>query len=209
MLTIPSPNTDRSLLTLAERRASVGLAEGDSSRDDELTAMGHYVDAMITSACGVVKSGAIPPTLRLETVIETYQFKSWQTGLILSRMPVVEVTAVTEAESGLAADDWDLDGQTLYRFNGSARANWAVGETSVTYSAGWAVVPYDLKYAAIKFMKIEDTSGTRDPLLRRIVLPDVIEKEYWVDPTKDQIVPAEVMSILEHGGYINKFPWMR
>jgi hypothetical protein len=209
MLTIASPNTDRSLLTLAERRAAVGLPEGDSSRDAELTAMGHYVDALITQACGVVKSGVIPPTLRLETVVETYQFKSVQNGLVLSRMPVVEVTAVTEAESGLDTSDWDLDGQSLFRFNGSARTTWAIGEVAVTYSAGYAVVPYDLKYAAIKFMQVEDTSGSRDPLLKRIVLPDVIEKEYWVDPTKDQIIPSEVLSILERGGYINRFSWMR
>lgn len=209
MLTIPSPNTDRSLLTLAERRASVGLAVDDSSRDTELTSMGHYVDAMITQACGVVKSGAIPPTLRLETVVETYNFKSTQDGLVLSRMPVVEVTAVTEATSGLDTVDWDLDGQSLFRFNGTARTTWAIGEVEVTYSAGYEVVPYDLKYAAIKFMQAENSQGSRDPLLKRIVLPDVIEKEYWVDPTKDQIVPAEVLSILERGGYINKFAWMR
>lgn len=208
-LTIDTPNTDRSLLTQAERRAAAGLAPTDGSRDVKLNALGGYVDAMITKACDVARSGVIPPTLRLETVVETFNFKSTQDGLFLSRKPVVEVTAVSDAGSALTTDDWELDGQGLWRVSGSTRTYWGVGETSVTYSAGFATVPDDLKYAAIKFMQAELQSGGRDPLLKRFSIPDVIEREFWVDPTKDSVVPADVMDILERGGFVNKWAWMR
>lgn len=208
-LTISSPNTDRSLLTLAERRAAAGLSAGDNSKDVILNPLGNYVDAMITKACRVPVSGVIPPTLRLETVAETFQFKSCQSGLFLGRKPVVAVTAVTEDGTALTSDEWDLDGQQLYRASGDARTYWGIGETAVTYSAGYSTVPDDLRYAAIKFMQAELHTSGRDPLLKRIVLPDVIEKEFWVDPSKTDVVPAEVMSILDIGGYINKWDWMR
>lgn len=208
-LSIPSPNTDRSLLTTAERRGAAGLASTDSSKDAMLNALGGYVDSMITKACNVASVAAIPPTLRLESVVETFSFKSCQNGLFLARVPVVEITAVTEAGSELAEDDWRLEGRGLYRVAGSADTNWSVGETVVSYDAGWATVPDDLKYAAIKFMQAELNTAGRDPLLRRVSIPDVIEKEFWVDPTKSEIVPAEVLSILERGGFINKWDWMR
>jgi len=208
-LTISSPNTDRSLLTAAERRAAAGLAASDTSKDAVLVPLANYVDAMITKACNVAAAGAIPPTLRLESVVETFDFKSAQNGLFLARQPVTEVTAVTEAGSELSSGDWELEGRGLYRSTGSERMTWSVGQVSVSYSAGYSTVPYDLKYAAIKFMQAELNTAGRDPLLRRVSIPDVIDKEFWVDPTKSEIVPAEVLSILERGGFINKWDWMR
>lgn len=197
------------MLTLAERRAAAGLAVGDNSKDAILNPLGNYVDAMITKACKVEASGVIPPTLRLESVVEAFQFKSAQNGLFLARTPVVAVTAVTEAGSELSSDDWELDGRGLYRSTGSERTTWSVGDVSVSYSAGFATVPDDLKYAAIKFMQAELSQGSRDPLLKRKKIEGVSEYEYWVDPTKDSVIPADVMDILDRGGLINKWDWMR
>ena len=42
----------------------------------------------------------------------------------------------------------------------------------------------------------------RHPLLRRVRVEGVSEREYWVDPTKDSVVPADVMDILERGGFV-------
>jgi len=72
----------------------------------------------------------------------------------------------------------------------------------VTYGAGWATVPDDLACAAIKFVQAEWTQGSRDPLLRRVRVEGVSEREYWVDPTKESVIPAEVVDILERGGYV-------
>lgn len=207
MLIITSPNTDRSLLTLAELRAAVGVT--DSSKDAQLQALGNYTAAAITQACKVAKAGAVPPTLRLETVTESFKFKTQQDAIFLARKPVVEVTGVTEDSSSLTDTDWEVDGHGLYRLTSSERAQWAMGQTTIVYSAGYATVPDDLKFAAIKFVQAEWAQGARDPLLKRISREGVGEREYWVEPSKDSIIPGEVMDILERGGYVNKFGWMR
>src|SRR3954471_20044209 len=110
MLTIASPNTDRSLLTLEEIRVAAGLAPTDNSKDATLVPLGAYVSASITSACKVAKSGVIPPTLRLETVTETFLFKSLQRSLVLARRAVTAITSVTENNSVLSTDDYTIDG---------------------------------------------------------------------------------------------------
>lgn len=214
MLTIASPNTDRSLLTLAEIKSAVGVT--DSSQDDALTALGHYISAVITRECQVPTAGAIPPTLRLETVSETLRLSQEQSNpLYLSRKPVVEITSVTEDGSSLSADEYEVDANGLYRLSSDTRMNWPTGEHTVVYSAGYDTVPYDLKFAAIRFIQSEYTQGitsARDPMLKREIIPGVREVEYWVDPsatTKDSVMPAEVRGILDRGGYIYKWMHMR
>lgn len=212
MLTIASPNTDRSLLTLAELRAAVGVS--DSSKDATLIPLGEYVSAMITSACKVAKSGVIPPTLRLETVTETFLFKSLQKSLVLARRPVVSLVSVTQTDSLLSDTEYSLDAASgiLYRSNIAGYwtvANgpwgwWPAGNTVIEYSAGYAVVPADLKYAAIKFVQSENTIGSRDPTLKSLRIDGVSERTWWIsDKQATSSVPVEVMDILIRGGYTN------
>lgn len=209
MLTIASPNTDRSLLTLAELRAAAGVT--DESRDIELSALGGYVSAVITSACAVVRVGAIPPTLRLESVVETFHClrTRFQSPLIPSRRPVASITSVLEGTTELDASGYETDGTAFYRLSGTHRACWQYGPVVVSYAAGWAVVPDDLKYAAMKFIQSALIQGDRDPMLKRKVTVGVSEYEWWVDPTKDNVVPAEVMDILAMGGYVNRWGWLK
>lgn len=213
MLTIASPNTDRSLLTLAELRAAAGVSDG--SKDATLVPLGAYVSASITSACKVKKSGVVPPTLRLETVTETFLFKSLQRSLVLARRPVVSVTSVTQTESLLSDTEYTLDAAAgiLYRSNAAGYYYtmpngpygwWPCGNTVVEYTAGYATVPDDLKYAAIKFVQAELTTGSRDPNLKRLRIEGVSEREWWVsDKPATTSVPPEVMDILLRGGYVN------
>jgi len=208
MLTIPSPNTDRTLLTIAELRAAAGVS--GTSRDTELTALGGYIGAVIASACGVARVGAIPPTLRLESVVETFYCGGTHSrdALQLARLPVAAITTVTESTSTLSAADYQLDGTMLYRMSSTRRSCWHFGPVVVAYNAGWAVVPDDLKYAAIKFVQSALVQGGRDPMLKRKVTVGVSEYEWWVDPSKDSVVPAEVMEILNMAGYVNRWAWI-
>jgi len=206
MLTIASPNTDRSLLTLAELRGAAGVA--DNSRDAELTALGDYVSAMITKACKVQAAGNIPPTLREETVQQTIRFQGRRQSFTLARRPVVSIATVTENGSEISDSNYEYDASAglLYRLNCGVRSYWFFDNPHhlvVEYTAGWATVPADLKYAAIKYVKAEITTGSRDPLLKRVRIDGVSEREFWVDPKKDDSVPSDVMSILIRGGYVN------
>lgn len=203
VLVIPSPNTDRSLLTLAELRAAAGVSDG--SKDSILVPLGNYISAMITSVCKVARSGAIPPTLRLETVEETFRLKSEQQSLVLARRPVTEIDTITVSDSEQGTDDYEYEAASglLYRLCGERRAYWPCGETVVTYSAGYATVPDDLKYAAIRFVQAENTNAGRDPYLKRLKIEGLSEREWWVEPSKETMIPPDVMSILVGGGYVN------
>lgn len=209
MIEITYPNEERSLLSAEELRSAAGLATSDTSRDATLTPLGNYVAAAITKACGVARAGIIPPTLREEEVTETFRLKSKQNTLVLARRPVVSVNLVTESLSALEEGEgfeFDAAAGLLYRLSSSTqRGQWSCGDIVVDYRAGWATVPDDLKYAAIKFVQAELSQGSRDPLLKSIRIEGVSERTFWVDPTKDDIVPAEVMSLLRQGGYVNEW----
>jgi hypothetical protein len=217
MLTIPSPNTDRSLLTIAELRAAAGVT--GTARDAELQVLGDATAAMITSACQVTRVGAIPPTLREEAVVETFSqpvVHSYQWlpveragALHPSRLPIVSVTSVVEGTRTLATSDYQIDGAALYRLSGAYRAHWCGDPIVVSYTAGWATVPADLKWAAMKFVQAAILENGRDPLLKRKVTVGVSEYEWWVDPTRDSVIPPEVLDILARGGYLNRWAWMR
>ena len=203
MLSIPSPNTDRSLLTRAQLRAAVGVEDG--SRDAELIELGNYVAVLIAQACRVATAAGIPPTLRLETIVETIVLGIGSEWLDLARHPVTTINSVIENGTEINSTGYRLAGSAgrLQRRSGSFAALWQRDcDIVVTYSAGWATVPDDLARAAIKFVQAEWNQGSRDPLLRRVRVEGVSEREYWVDPTKDSVVPADVMDILERGGFV-------
>jgi hypothetical protein len=208
MLTIATPATDRTLLTIAELRAAAGVT--DTSRDAELTALGNYIAAVIASACGVARVGVVPPTLRLESVVETFRCGGLHTRDVLqpARLPVATITSVTEGTSSLGAAEYELDGTLLYRVSGTRRTCWHYGPVVIAYDGGWAIVPDDLKYAAMRFVQSALIQGDRDPMLKRKVTVGVSEYEWWVDPTKDSVVPAEVMDILNMAGYVNRWTWV-
>lgn len=202
MLTISSPNTDRSLLTLAELRAAAGVSDG--SKDAILVPLGNYISALITKACKVARAGAIPPTLRLETVTETFKLKSEHGSIILARRPVVEITSATFSDDSV---DYEVDAAAgiLRQVSGDAYINWGIGPVEVVYSAGYATVPDDLKYAAMRFVQSEISVASRDPTLKRLKIEGVSEREWWVpdNPNNDSIVPPDVMDILIRGGFVN------
>jgi hypothetical protein len=198
--TVTTPATDRSLLTLAELRAAAGIS--DSSKDAELTTLGNRIAASIASACLVARSGAVPPTLRLETITETFRVRSCGGPLMLSRSPVVSIASITEGLSALSASDYDNDNGRLTRLSSDVVSSWASGLVTVVYDAGWSTVPDDLKLAAVKFVQAETQQDGRDPMLKSKTIEGVSSYEWWVDPTKDSVVPGDVMDILRRGNYL-------
>ncbi len=209
MLTIDVPAYDPALLSIEETRVAAGLTSSDSSRDTELNTLRLRISAAITKECKVAASGVVVPTLREEEVTETFRLKSRQEAVFLGRKPIVSVTSVTEVASELGASDYETEGEGLYRLTGSDRGCWACGLIEVSYIAGYEIVPDDLKLAAVTFIQAVLAQGSRDPMLRRVKIEGVSEREWWVDPTKEAVMPPEVRSMLEAGGYINKWSWMR
>lgn len=198
--TVTTPAQDRSLLTLAELRAAAGIT--DASRDAELVTLGNRISATIARSCNIATGGAVPPTLRLETITETLRTRGCGGPLVLSRSPVVEILSVTQGGAALSASDYEADGGALRRLASDVLTEWSSGLVTIVYTAGWAIVPDDLKLAAAKFVQAEVQQGDRDPMLKSKTTEGVSSYEWWVDPTKDSVIPPDVMDILQRGNYV-------
>jgi hypothetical protein len=207
MFAVTSAATDLSLLSDQELRLAAGLAAGDTSRDADLAVLGAAVAADIATACNVAADGVAQPTLRSEAVSDTY----WPTvcrieALILSRRFVTAVASVVEDGTTLTQDtDFWLDAGTgiLHRIGDASgySRTWSAAKIVVSYTAGFATVPTDLKGAATDLMQTRLSEASRDPLLKslQVNIPDVEERrmDYWVDTTsKPGVVPDDVLARL-------------
>lgn len=197
MFAVTTPAQDRSLLTSEEARAAIGKP---AASPDVITPLIARVSAAIVRACRVPADGVTPPTLRLETVSDTFRLKSHQGSLVLSRKPLVTMVSVVENDVTLTADtDYEAHKASgiLKRLSGDAEVCWPCGKIVVSYTAGWETVPDDLKLAAMKLAGVLYSEGERvDPNLKRDVIPGVREVEYWVAPNTDTLVPQEVLDLL-------------
>lgn len=199
IFSVTSPASDKGLLTLPELRKATGA---DSAADADLVILGARVSAVIARACQVAVDGVEVPTLRLETVSDTFELDRCRVDLQLSRRPVVSIVSVTEDGVALTADDYRLDpGAALLqrRASGHRRAWRACVDIEISYTAGWAIVPDDLKLAAAKtavMVWAESGPTPRDPNLKRIRTEGIDEVEYWVAPAGDALLSAEIADLL-------------
>lgn len=201
MFKVITPASDLLLLTLAELRGAVGVA--DDTQDFELQILGRRVSAMIAQACNVVSDGVNEPTLKRETCQEVFRTACPQSKLVLARTPVSAITGITVGGFTLAPDDWEFKAASglLFRLHQDVPVHWC-GKVVVDYSAGFAVAPNDLKLAAIKLARTIWTNVSRDPSLRREEVPGVLIQEFWVGSTSDSGIPADIFDFLQP--YINR-----
>lgn len=198
-LSVVTAASDRTLLTIAELREAVGVS--DDSKDAQLEQLNARLSATIANACHVAPAGAVPPTLRRETLSETIRSYCSRDKLVLSRFPVALIASVTE--NGCAIDpDYDVELEPasgiVYRLSGDCRVCWPRGKVVFQYDAGWEVVPEDLRLAAAKLASVLWSEGAKsDPGLRKEEIPGVITREWWVGPSSDPVIPKEVMDLLQ------------
>lgn len=201
LIAVTTAASDLTLLTDADLRQATGVATGS---DTQLAALGRRVAAAITSRCNVRTAGAQTPTLRLETITETFRLDCPVDVLLLARRPVVEIVSVTEDTVAVDSTDWETDEAAglLRRLSSDYPAWWQACKIVVVYRAGWATVPDNLRNAAMKLAGVFWSEGQKvDPSLKRVSIPGVIDKEYWVGPSDDPALPREVEDLL--GDYIN------
>jgi hypothetical protein len=204
IFTVTSANTDRSLLTQAELAQAVPGWAGDQKR---LATLGLRVSALITKACRVRSDGATPPTLRLESIKDTFRLRGCPLEkLNLSRRPVVSIESVVENDLTLIADDdYELASASalLFRRSRGCHSFWGRGNVIVSYSAGWATVPHDLRELAAKFATMLAAESGRDPSIGSESIPGVYDATYRYGRPDDPLVPAEILEGLSQGGFIN------
>ncbi|TGT76718.1 MULTISPECIES: hypothetical protein [unclassified Mesorhizobium] len=212
---VTTPNLG-GLLTVDEARAALGLT--DSSRDADLTRLIARVSASIFRACKVKSDGVNPPTLLSEAVTETFQVNSPVSSLQLSRRRVTGTLTVTQNDAALDDSAFYIDrasgilSQSVpglpYRFNVNTVPYWPKSVVTVDYTAGFLTVPDDLKLAAEYWLRVlwrdsyQTPSALIDPTLKSEEIPGVINRTWWVDPTKQSLLPDEIREMLKDGGYV-------
>lgn len=201
MLTVTTPASDPTLLTLAEITAAVGASASDT---DRLTQLNKRVSEMLAGACGLARAGVATLTLREETLSETLRLTCPADVIWLSRQPVTAVLSLTEDGEELAEDyDYEQDGPRKFlRVQNDCPSWWASGKIVVSYKAGWATVPNDLKELASKLAVSIWSEQGRDPNLKRRKIDGVSEREWWVGSKDDPLITAEIFEGLRSGGYL-------
>lgn len=196
MLTVTSPAADPNLLSDVEMRAAVGVT--GSGSDAALLILNGRVSRAIAAHCRVASAGVAVPTLRQETLTETFRTGMSREKLILSRRPIVSVTSIVEDGETLTGSDYEIDASSgiVTRLEDDEPACWSWSKIVVVYVAGWSTVPDDLKLAASKLASEIYTVGTRDPNLKRIKVDGIDEREFWIGPATDPLISAEIDALL-------------
>ncbi|ESY89025.1 hypothetical protein X739_00545 [Mesorhizobium sp. LNHC220B00] len=207
VLVVTTPAADRSLLTVAERREAVGVIDG--SQDSKLAAMDLRVAAAIMAECDIAIGAGAEPTLRQETLTETFRSVDVAT-LILSRRHNVEMTSLVVDDVTLAVDDDFIvhpESGFVDRLSSDRVVRWCASKVVAVYTAGFAEVPGDLAEASMEFMRLTWFQKKRDPSLKAevVLIPDVrrIEQTFWVGPTPGQSNDSAVPDIV--AGKLTRF----
>jgi hypothetical protein len=200
ILTVTAAAGDPLLLTEAESRSATGIASG---QNDKILLVRKFVTAAIVSRCNLRAAGVATKTLRLETYSEQFRLECAVETLILARRPLVEIVSVVEDGVTLETADYEMNPSsgTLLRLCSDYPAWWAPCKITVAYRAGWATVPDNLRNAAMKLCTLLSAESGRDPNLKSIEIPGVVRKDYWVSPSDDPLISAEIHDLL--GDFIN------
>jgi hypothetical protein len=143
-----------------------------------------------------------PPTLLRETCTEIFRWDGCG-PLKLARRPVTSIDSVTIDGDVVDAVDYEVNVRDLYALSDDAVSEWSSGKITVVYVAGYATAPGDLKMAATKLVTASNAESGRDPSLKRVDIPGVIEEEYWVAPSGDPLLSREVSDLLSP--YVERF----
>jgi hypothetical protein len=161
---------------------------------------GAFLKRAITAASREV-SRYCRRTFVVETVRDDIFMRSCGETLLLSRFPVKEITSLSEDGSALTADDdYKVDPETgmIFRATSSGRlTDWPAENISVTYQAGYSIIPEDLEKAVLRIAAQSYANRKRDPSLRSIKIPDVYEASFWVDGNGRSSMPADIQDIVE------------
>jgi hypothetical protein len=203
ILSISTPATDRTLLSIEELREAADVT--DKSQDAELIRMGRRVADRIARACRIRAGGAVIPTLRQETIVETFRQKGrrdfsfghhWPHRIRLARRPIVSVLALTSDGVVVDMTNLEIDGAAGMAEWITGRGSFTGNRVAIQYVAGWQVVPEDLKQAAVELLQQYLDNSEQPSGLQLINIPNVVERRFWVGQPSDPDLPTSIMDKL-------------
>jgi hypothetical protein len=196
MLSVVTPAAPSGLLNVPELRLAAGLADGSS--DTTLVNLGFLVTEAIYEACRAPRSGMASPTLMAETLKEVFRPDRAMKSLVLSKRFVSQISSIIEDSITLPAAEYEFGSEEgiVYRLRNDALCYWEARKIEVTYTAGFMTPPAALKMAASKLVATLFSRTARDPNLKRLFIPGVVEKDFWVSPSNDPLITTEINDLL-------------
>lgn len=203
-LVVTIPASTLTLLTQDEMRSAADTTTDDAA----LAKLEARVAASIMSECNIAVGIGGEPTLKQETLTETF----WQVetdNLLLARRHNVSITGVTVDGGSISASDYllDPDAGMLMRLSSDAPIRWCARKIVVVYKAGFTTIPGDLKQAAMDFLSAAYREMGRDPFVKseEVDIPDVerIRRDYWVGSIPGQSNEGAVPDIV--AGQLKRF----
>lgn len=196
IVTVVTPAANTDLTTTVTVKLLLGIS--GSGEDTKIAEWIKQASAFINSYCN--------RQFAKQTVSEQFRVETSRRDLLLSIFPVVSITSVNSGDNALVvADDTEVDKTKgiIYRISGSSYMNWGCYKTTVVYEAGYDVptaTPSDLIEACVELIKSARSAATRDPLAKRIEIPDVETVDYWVGGIGESSfgLPAKVKATLDN-----------
>lgn len=213
ILSVVTPASDPTLVSLATAKDELNIL--DSSLDVR-------IERWITEESAELVA-MIGRQLRAEAVIETLRANTYRidapgehfypsfgnfdrgtrvNGISLRRYPIQSVASIVEDGTTLdPAADYEIDAEfgVIYRLTAGVRIAW-YGQTEViSYVGGYPAttdVPGDIVKAMLAMLKHRRAGQTRDPMLRQISVPGVIEQQFTTPNGKDSGLPQEVSAVI-------------
>lgn len=152
---------DPALVSLAEVKAHLGI-EGDAD-DAVLSSLIARASAAIVSYLGFDPNAG--------EYRETTETVTGQHYVVLSRVPVSSITAVTVDGAALSENDTRLDAASglLARLASGRSRTWeGRAVVAITYEAGFTETPADLQQACLTLVSAEWAARGKDPGLKSI-----------------------------------------
>lgn len=194
ILLVTTPAADQDLTSLANVKTELGIT--GTSEDAKLAIWITQASRAIATHCSRV-FGA-------ETVSEQFRLDSAVDKLILGRFPVISVTTVTEDEDDplVVTTDYETDPVSglLTRLSDDTPITWSASKIVVAYQAGYELLdglPEDVQRACVSMVKNFRSQAKRDPMAKRIEIPDVRTVDYWVGKVGESgSMPPDVLDLL-------------
>jgi hypothetical protein len=188
-LVITTPADDLLLLTPEERRTAAGVTVADY--DDMLEAMDLIAAAAIMDECNIAVGAGSDPTLKRETLTETFRNVTADC-LMLARRHEVTITSDTIDGVALQTSEYEVDPESgvLRRLDGAFYCPWYAMTAIVVYHAGFTTVPAALKGAASAALQSIWSRSRRDPAVKAQEIDvdgiDRVRTDYWVGTVPGQ-----------------------
>jgi hypothetical protein len=112
----------------------------------------------------------------------------------LARYPVTDIESVVVDGVELTPAEYmcDMEAGLLYRMLNGRRVAWNADHVTVIYDTGFCTIPKAVERATIDLVSLLRSKSSRDPLVRSIDIPDVVQESYWVGGTPGDGLPSDI-----------------